>query len=64
MIFWDNLLRYPRFFISSMIGLILILLNPIISQLKNFKDKKVIVLFLLIILGTLFYILKEMLNFE
>ena len=64
MIFWDNLLRYPRFFISSMIGLILILINPIISLLKNFKDKKVIVFFFISILITLFCILKEMLKFE
>ena len=64
MIFWDNLLRYPRFFISSMIGLILILVNPIISLLKNFKDKKVIVFFFISILITLFCILKEMLNIE
>ena len=64
MIFWDNLLRYPRFFISSMIGLILILINPIISLLKNFKDKKVIVFFFISILITLFCILKEMLNIE
>jgi len=64
MIFWDNLLRYPRFFISSMIGLILVLINPIISLLKNFKDKKVIVFFFISILITLFFILKEMLNIE
>lgn len=62
--FWDNLLRYPRFFISSMIGLILVLINPIISQLKKFNDKKLIVFFLFSVLITLFCILKEMLNFE
>lgn len=64
MIFWDNLLRYPRFFISSMIGLILVLINPIISQLKKFNDKKIIVFFIISVLITLFCILKEMLNFE
>nr|YP_009182622.1 hypothetical protein LEIZ165 [Undaria pinnatifida]YP_011002549.1 hypothetical protein V2388_pgp014 [Undaria peterseniana]AKG50047.1 hypothetical protein LEIZ165 [Undaria pinnatifida]AMM05511.1 Ycf33 [Undaria pinnatifida]UXC96958.1 hypothetical protein ycf33 [Undaria pinnatifida]UXC97096.1 hypothetical protein ycf33 [Undaria pinnatifida]UXC97234.1 hypothetical protein ycf33 [Undaria pinnatifida] len=64
MVFWDNLLRYPRFFISSMLGLILILLTPIIEQLKKFKDKKIIYFFLISILITLFYILKEMLSTE
>lgn len=64
MIFWDNLLRYPRFFISSMIGLILVVINPIISQLKKFNDKKIIYIFLIIFLLALFFILKEMLNFE
>jgi len=64
MVFWDNLLRYPRFFISSMIGLILVLLTPIITQVKKFDDKKVIYIFLISLLITLFWILKEMLNFE
>nr|YP_011005261.1 hypothetical protein V2473_pgp014 [Aureophycus aleuticus]WAM62124.1 hypothetical protein [Aureophycus aleuticus] len=64
MVFWDNLLRYPRFFVSSMLGLILILLTPIIEQLKKFNDKKIIYFFLITILITLFYILKEMLSLE
>nr|YP_010206581.1 Ycf33 [Alaria crispa]YP_010206722.1 Ycf33 [Alaria marginata]YP_010206863.1 Ycf33 [Alaria esculenta]UAX22024.1 Ycf33 [Alaria sp. PI001]UAX22165.1 Ycf33 [Alaria sp. PI20]UAX22588.1 Ycf33 [Alaria sp. TTB000023]UAX22729.1 Ycf33 [Alaria sp. TTB000026]UAX22870.1 Ycf33 [Alaria sp. TTB000053] len=64
MVFWDNLLRYPRFFISSMLGLILILLTPIIEQLKKFNDKRIIYFFLISILVTLFCILKEMLSIE
>nr|YP_009865389.1 hypothetical protein [Saccharina latissima]YP_010688204.1 hypothetical protein PQ542_pgp007 [Saccharina longissima]QKE47545.1 hypothetical protein [Saccharina latissima]WBR65383.1 hypothetical protein [Saccharina longissima] len=64
MVFWDNLLRYPRFFISSMLGLILILLTPIIEQLKKFNDKKIIFFFLISILITLFCILKGMLSIE
>nr|YP_011005121.1 hypothetical protein V2471_pgp013 [Analipus japonicus]WAM61984.1 hypothetical protein [Analipus japonicus] len=62
MIFWDNLLRYPRFFISSMIGLVLTILIPFINQLKSFKDRKIIILILIFILITLFSILKEMLS--
>jgi hypothetical protein len=35
--FWNNISRYPRFFISSMAGLILVILAPF----KNlFKIKK------------------------
>nr|YP_011007506.1 hypothetical protein V2496_pgp013 [Sporochnus bolleanus]WAM64935.1 hypothetical protein [Sporochnus bolleanus] len=64
MFFWDNLLRYPRFFISSMVGLVLILLTPIIDQLKRFNNKKLIYFFLTCISLALFYILKEMLNSE
>jgi len=64
MVFWDNLLRYPRFFISSMLGLILILFTPIIEQLKKFNDKKIIFFFLISILITLFCILKQMLSIE
>nr|QXI87555.1 Ycf33 [Sargassum muticum] len=61
MIFWDNLLRYPRFFISSMFGLILILLSPFINQLKKFNRK---VIFFLSIIIVLFYILKQMVSVE
>nr|YP_009736328.1 hypothetical protein SlomFM_129 [Scytosiphon promiscuus]YP_010147372.1 hypothetical protein K4Z63_pgp132 [Scytosiphon lomentaria]QDM58415.1 hypothetical protein SlomFM_129 [Scytosiphon promiscuus]QDM58558.1 hypothetical protein SlomM_129 [Scytosiphon promiscuus]QQP22180.1 hypothetical protein [Scytosiphon lomentaria]QTW91555.1 hypothetical chloroplast protein 33 [Scytosiphon lomentaria]WAM64653.1 hypothetical protein [Scytosiphon lomentaria] len=64
MIFWDNLLRYPRFFLSSMIGLILIVINPIVVILKKFDDKKIIYIFFISVLITLFCILKAMLNFE
>jgi len=64
MIFWDNLLRYPKFFISSMIGLILILLNPIINQMKKFNNNKIVFLIPIIILIVLFYILKEMLTID
>nr|QNO36061.1 Ycf33 [Sargassum hemiphyllum var. chinense]QPZ94234.1 hypothetical protein Ycf33 [Sargassum hemiphyllum var. chinense] len=62
MIFWNNLLRYPRFFISSMFGLILILLSPFINQSKKF-NRKVIFFFLSIII-VLFYILKQMVSLE
>jgi hypothetical protein len=35
--FWNNISRYPRFFISSLAGLILVILAPF----KNlFKSKK------------------------
>ena len=64
MVFWDNLLRYPRFFISSMIGLILVLINPIISKVKKINDKKLIIIFFISLLITLFCILKKMLSFE
>ena len=64
MIFWDNLLRYPKFFISSMIGLILILLNPIINQMKKFNNNKIVFLILIVVLFVLFYILKEMLTID
>nr|YP_011005402.1 hypothetical protein V2475_pgp014 [Chorda asiatica]QWK43193.1 hypothetical protein [Chorda asiatica]WAM62265.1 hypothetical protein [Chorda asiatica] len=64
MIFWDNLLRYPRFFISSMVGLILILVTPILDQLKKFNDRKIYIFFLISFLFGLFSILKGMLNVE
>lgn len=64
MVFWDNLLRYPRFFVSSMIGLVLVLINPLIVVLKKFDDKKLIYIVFISGLIALFCILKEMLNLE
>ena len=38
--FWQNLLRYPRFFISSLIGLFLILITPLLKILNETKETK------------------------
>ena len=35
--FWTNILRYPRFFISSLAGLILVILTPLRNLFKNPK---------------------------
>nr|YP_010185310.1 hypothetical protein Ycf33 [Ishige okamurae]QVJ99654.1 hypothetical protein Ycf33 [Ishige okamurae]WAM64090.1 hypothetical protein [Ishige okamurae] len=64
MIFWDNLLRYPRFFISSVVGLVLIILNPIIVSLKKFQNEKLIFLIIFTCLITLSYIIKKMVTIE
>lgn len=64
MIFWENLLRYPRFFISSIIGLILILVNPLVIYLKNFNNRKFIILVLGGFFIFLFWVLKAMVTSE
>ena len=40
--FWTNIARYPRFFISSLLGLILIILTPLRNLLK-IKKLRIIV---------------------
>ena len=37
--FWNNILRYPRFFISSLLGLTLIIITPFrnVFRLPNFR---------------------------
>ena len=53
--FWKNILRYPRFFITSLTGLIFVILAPF----KNlFKIKKL--RFILIILSGLFFLIFYM----
>ena len=57
--FWNNVSRYPRFFISSLAGLILIILTP----LRNlFKIKKLRFILLFFILAFLVIILSIITN--
>ena len=40
--FWNNISRYPRFFISSLAGLILIILTPFRNFLKIKKFRFIV----------------------
>jgi uncharacterized membrane protein YjjP (DUF1212 family) len=33
--FWENTLRFPRFFISSMIGLVFTIIGPFLNLLRR-----------------------------
>nr|YP_011005426.1 hypothetical protein V2478_pgp126 [Choristocarpus tenellus]WAM62289.1 hypothetical protein [Choristocarpus tenellus] len=54
--FWENLLRYNRFFISSTLGLILILFRPIFKLIKS--NQKILII-LIVLICILIYILKK-----
>lgn len=58
--FWTNILRYPRFFISSLIGLVLVILTPIKNLFKISKLRTFLILFILIFVLSLYNILKNM----
>jgi hypothetical protein len=60
--FWDNILRYPRFFISSFTGLILIILTPFKNLLKTTKSRIFLLIFLIVFFLSLSNILKNMLG--
>lgn len=60
--FWDNLLRYPRFFISSMVGLFLVLITPLIKLAKEIPNKILIFFLFFLFFGGLFLILNQMMN--
>ena len=49
--FWNNISRYPRFFISSLIGLILVILAPFKNLFKVPKFR------ILLIISFLFFML-------
>ena len=58
--FWSNISRYPRFFISSVAGLIFVILAPLknLSKIKNFQF--ILPVGLVIVLITLYKILTTM----
>lgn len=58
--FWNNISRYPRFFISSVVGLLLIISSPFRNLFKIPKLRIFIVILIFGIIGTLFAILKGM----
>lgn len=58
--FWTNVFRYPRFFISSLIGLILVILTPFKNLFKNPKSRIFLIVFLLLFFITLYNILINM----
>ena len=60
--FWTNIIRYPRFFISSMIGLILIILRPFKNLFKIPKLRWLVILFSLILTISLYFVIQKMLG--
>ena len=58
--FWTNILRYPRFFISSLIGLVLVILTPFRNLFKNPQSRVFLLVFIILFLIILYLILKTM----
>ena len=58
--FWNNIFRYPRFFISSVIGLILVLLTPFKNLLKIPKLRILVIISILTFLLLLIITIQTM----
>nr|YP_009093277.1 hypothetical protein [Cerataulina daemon]AIR75950.1 hypothetical protein [Cerataulina daemon] len=58
--FWTNIFRYPRFFISSLIGLILVILTPFRNLFKTPKLRIIVIIVLFLSILTLYTIIKSM----
>ena len=58
--FWNNISRYPRFFISSMLGLVLIILAPVKNLLKVPKLRIALVVSGISFITILYAILRGM----
>ena len=58
--FWNNIYRYPRFFVSSLIGLILVILTPVRNLLKIKKFRFILPIDLVLLIGVLSKVLISM----
>ncbi len=58
--FWNNISRYPRFFISSMVGLILVILAPLKNLFKVPKLRIILILSFVIFFTLLYFIVRDM----
>jgi hypothetical protein len=58
--FWNNISRYPRFFISSFLGLILIIITPLRNLLKIKKFRFILPIIFILFFGTLYQVLVTM----
>nr|YP_001936383.1 conserved hypothetical plastid protein Ycf33 [Heterosigma akashiwo]ABV65989.1 conserved hypothetical plastid protein Ycf33 [Heterosigma akashiwo]ABV70130.1 conserved hypothetical plastid protein Ycf33 [Heterosigma akashiwo] len=61
--FWENVFRYPRFFISTVIGLLTIIVNPIIYIYKESNNKIITFLFAGCLVTGISFILKLMIDY-
>jgi hypothetical protein len=60
--FWNNISRYPRFFISSLVGLILIIITPFQNLFKIKKFRLVLIIFFLLFIIILYNIIMNMIG--
>lgn len=58
--FWTNISRYPRFFISSLVGLILVILAPFKNLFKIPKLRIFLIISFFFFLSLLYLIIQNM----
>lgn len=58
--FWNNISRYPRFFISSMVGLVLVILAPFKNLLKIKKFQFLLPFTIVLSIASLYTIILDM----
>jgi hypothetical protein len=58
--FWNNISRYPRFFISSVVGSTLVIIAPFRNLFKIPKLRIFLVLLIFGIIGVLYATLRSM----
>jgi len=62
--FWENVIRYPKFFISSVIGLVIVITSPIKKLNKSISGRFIFILLSTITLFLIIQIFILMLGIE
>nr|BDA97148.1 photosystem I assembly protein Ycf33 [Cryptomonas borealis] len=62
--FWENIERFPRFFVSSTLGLILIIIGPCLNLTKRPKTALILFLSTGMLVFLLTFILTTMLGLD
>ena len=58
--FWNNISRYPRFFISSVAGSILVILTPLKNLLKIQKFRILVPIIFVVFISLLYLTIASM----
>jgi hypothetical protein len=58
--FWNNISRYPRFFISSLVGSVLVILAPLRNLFKVQKFRVILPVLFLLFSITLYTVIAGM----
>nr|WDA99010.1 ORF47 [Gronococcus sybilensis] len=62
--FLQNLKRFPKFIIGVLIGLIVVILNPVRKKLNTYRGRYLIVSLSLVSIASILLTLKAMLRFD
>jgi hypothetical protein len=58
--FWNNISRYPRFFISSVLGTALVIITPLRNLFKVPKLRIFLIILIFGIIGLLYFTIRSM----
>ncbi len=61
--FWNNISRYPRFLISSLAGLLFVIVTPLRNLFKIRKFRIILPVLLILFVILLYFILIQMMGF-
>lgn len=61
--FWKNIIRYPRFFLTSLAGLLLVITSPLRNLFKIPKLRTFAILLIFFVIFNIFLIIRKMTGF-